>query len=114
MKSYVYNCDGGNYINLLNQIHKKYSDDLKRLKVAEELMNDQQYHHYLISTLQEKALEYTCKNGMESTITLKISDIDDFLRSVLWLSEHIEREVDFEYIETKRKFFIESLIEKLY
>lgn len=114
MESYVYNCNRKNYVDLVNQLDKKYSDDLERLEAAEKLMNKQQYHHYLISTLQQKSFDHMCKNGRESSITLRVSDIDDFLRSVLWLSDHIEKEVDFGYVRSKRKFFIESLIEQLY
>ena len=112
--SYVYNCNEKNYTPLVSKIEYKYDNDLDKLKVAKKLMNKQQYHHYLIHTLQGRALDYISRNGMDSTITLKVSDIDDFLRSVLWLSQHIEREVNFEYVESKRELFIESLIEKLY
>ena len=114
MNSYVYNSDGANYIDLVNEIHKKYSGDLERLEAAEKSMNAQQYHHYLIQTLQEKSLASSYKNGKESTITFKVTDVDDFLRAVLWLSNHIEGKVDFNYVKEKRKFFIKSLIENLY
>lgn len=114
MEGYVYQCNGGSYTDIVNRIHKEYENDLDRLEVAKKMMNDQQYHHYLIDTLQHKALRGISKNGEKQTITFTVSEIDDFLRSVLWLSDSIDREVDFTYVKSKRKSFIETLIKNLY
>lgn len=114
MKSYVYNCNEKNYGDLVCQIEKESSYDLERLDIAQDLMNPQQYHHYLIDTLQKKIFENTHINGIDSTISFKLSDIDDFLKATLWLNEHIEREIHFKYVEANRKSFIETLIKNLY
>ena len=113
MEGYVYQCNDRSYTDMVNRIHKEYENDLDRLEVAKKIMNDQQYHHYLIGTLQRKSLRGISKNG-EETITFTVSEIDDFLRSVLWLSDSIDREVDFTYVKSKIKSFIETLIKNLY
>ena len=98
------------YQNLVEIVNKKYINDIDRIKYAKEIMPDNFYIQYVLTTLQRKAIHIP----MDKDISIKAGDLDNFIRSVLYINDYVTDDVPYSYVVKKSDRFINELIEKLY